>query len=289
MSIKYAARLPRTVPAKARVYALAAPGASARQLRALADGLGQRGLDADVTTSATTLGSQVGRWSIAMHKASGALRVQHLDRYGQADAQAFELGDRQAQRAADKFVAALDLLPERKGQAAAKVVAVTHLRQGGGDAKGGSRADERILDAGVVYGRVIDELPVIGPGGMAMVQVAADSQVVGARRIWRTLGRGVASVKLRPADWAVREFEAAVARVMGDVEVVQAQLGYLEFGALDRQTLIEPVYAFVYVLRHGEVASKHVHVMHAGDTRHGRLMGARRFVAPKQPARRARG
>ena len=282
MTLQYSARLPRNVPVKARVYALAAPRASARPLQSLAEALGLRDAEAELTTSASAVGLRAGRWSIAMHKTSGALRALHVDRYAQADAPVFEVSDRQAQRAADKFVARLDLLP--KGQA--KVMAVTHLRQAGADPKGGERIDERVLDAGVVYGRVIDELPVIGPGGMALVHVAGDGQVVGARRIWRTLGRGVATVKLRPAEWAKEDFEASVKRVMGDVEVVKAQLGYLEFGELDRQTLIEPVYAFVYVVRHGEVASKHVHVVHAGEKAQGKLMGARRFVAAKQRARK---
>ena len=216
-----------------------------------------------------------------MYKASGALRAMHMDRYGLDDARPFDLSDRQAQRAANKCVAALDLLPK----AQAKIVAVTHLRQGGGGPKDGARADVRVLDAGVVYGRTIDELPVIGPGGMAMVNVASDGQVVGANRIWRGLGRSVANVKLRPADWAIENFEVAVAKVRGDIKVLKSQLGYLEFGELDRQTVIEPVYAFIYVALHGEVASKHVHVMHAGDKAHGRLLGARRFVAAKQPTR----
>ncbi len=282
MKIDYMSRLPRTVPGKARVYELTAPRTSARQLQVLADGLGLRGAAAEVMTSPVAVGAQVGRWSMALHKASGALRAMQVDRYGLADAQPFELSDRQAQRSADKFVAALDLVPK----AQAKVVAVTHLRQGGGDPKGGEHVDERILDAGVVYGRIIDELPVLGPGGMAMVNVAADGQVVGARRVWRGLGRGIANVKLRSADWAIETFEAAVAGLHGEVKVLKSQLGYLEFGELDRQTLIEPVYAFVYVALHGEVASKHVHVLHAGEKAHGRLMGARRFVAPKQRARK---
>lgn len=285
MNIEYVSHLPRGLPSKARVYALAAPRAGAKPLRDLAASLGLGAAPAELSSSTWAVGAQVGRWSLAMHRASGALRAMHLDRYGEGDGQPFELSDRRAQRAADRFVAALGLLP--KGEA--KALAVTHLRQGGGAPEGG-KADERILDAGVVYGRFIDGLPVVGPGGMAMVNVAGDGEVVGARRIWRGLGRGVATVKLRPAQWAVETFEAALAKgVLGDVRVLKAQLGYLEFGELDRQSLIEPVYAFVYAAQHGEVASKHVHVLHAGDKAHGRLMGRRRFVAPKQRARKTQG
>ncbi|MBL8340662.1 MAG: hypothetical protein JNL30_04265 [Rubrivivax sp.] len=284
MKIEYAARLPRSLPAKARVYALAAPRTDHKQLQALADGLGLRAAPAEWHSSAVAVGAQMGRWSLAMHRASGALRLVHLDRHPGGDDETFELSDRRAQGAAARFVSRLSLLPK----AEAKAVAVTHLRQAGGppDGKAGK---ERILDAGVVYARRIDDLPVIGPGGMAMVNVAGDGQVVGARRIWRTLGRRMATVALQPADWAMETFESALARqkLLGDVKVLKAQLGYLEFGELDAQTLIEPAYAFVYRVQHGEVASKHVHVMHAGEKGHGKLMGPRRFVAGKQRARKA--
>ena len=289
MKIDYAAKLPRSVPSKARVYELAPPRTTSKQLLGMADALGQRGLSAETISSRTSLGAMVGRWSLAMHRASGALRLMEVDRYGSDGLSAdmpFELSDRKATGVAQKFASALRLVPAGEG----KVLAVTHLRQVGAELKGGrsgERTPERLLDAGVVFGRSIDELPVIGPGGMAMVNVAGDGAVVGARRIWRGLGRGVATVKLQPADWALRTFEAVVReRFMGDIRVVKAQLGYLELGELDRQSLIEPVYAFAFVAQHGEVASKHVHVMHAGDKAHGKLMGARRFVATKQARRK---
>lgn len=285
MKIEYLSRLPRALPARARVYALAAPRTDNKQLQALADGLGLRTAAAEWSSSAIAVGAQIGRWSLAMHRASGALRLSHLDRYhAVGEDEAFELSDRRAQGAAAKFVSRLALLPK----AEAKAVAVTHLRQAGG-LPDGKRIAERILDAGVVYTRRIDDLPVIGPGGMAMVNVAGDGQVIGARRIWRTLGRRVATVALRPADWAVQTFEAALARqkLLGDVKVLKSQLGYLEFGELDKQTLIEPVYAFVYAVQYGEVASKHVHVMHAGEKGHGKLTGPQRFDAGKQRVRKA--
>jgi hypothetical protein len=43
---------------------------------------------------------------------------------------------------------------------------------------------------------------------------------------------------------------------------------------------IEPVYAFVYVVRHDEVAMKSAFVAHAGDKSFGRLIGKKRFPAP---------
>lgn len=289
MKIEYAVKLPRSVPSKARVYALAAPRATTKQLLSLADALGQRSAGAETSRSASHVGAMVGRWSLALHRASGALRLMETDRYGRdglPEDTPFELSDRKATRVAQKFASALKLLPAGE----AKVLAVTHLRQAGAELKGersGERLAERWLDAGVVFGRSIDELPVIGPGGMAMVNVAGDGAVVGARRIWRGLGRGVATVRLQPAEWALRNFEAAVReRFLGGIRVVKAQLGYLEFGELDWQALIEPVYAFAFVAQHADVASKHVHVMHAGDKAHGKLMGARRFVAGKQTLRK---
>jgi hypothetical protein len=138
----------------------------------------------------------------------------------------------------------------------------------------------------VVYGRMVDGLSVTGPGGLAMVHLDATGAVVGVRSTWRALGRSAGTVKIRPIDWAVEGLEKATDGLLGDVSVVKAQFGYFELGVLDRQTVLEPVYAFVYVVRNKGIASKHVHVVHAGDKAYGKLMGRRRFPAAEQKARR---
>ena len=59
------------------------------------------------------------------------------------------------------------------------------------------------LDAGLIFTRTVDDLPVIGPGGMAMVKVGTDEAVVGGREIWRPVLRRASQVNLRTPDEAV--------------------------------------------------------------------------------------
>ena len=281
MALKFATKLPRDIPSKARVYSLQAPKASARALKAHALGLGLDGAEFDLLSSSDRLAYIGGRWQIEIRRASGALQAVDIDRYGIDPGTAFELSDRRAQTLATKFLDQSKLVVLD----GARPLKVTHLRSADGDVEGG-KITERVLDAGVVFGRTVDGLAVTGPGGVAMVHLNGAGAVVGVRSIWRGLGRAKATVKIQPLDWAVDGLRKATEKLLGEVSVVKAQFGYFEQGALDRQSVLEPVYAFVYVVRHEDVASKHVHVVHAGDKTFGKLLGRRRFPAGEQAARR---
>ena len=286
MNIEFASKLPTRLPTKARVYALNAPKVSATQLRALAARLEPKAKPHEMIAGDRLLGASVGRWQVEAHKASGAWMALHRDRYGIDEGGEFDLDDRAAAAAARRYAKSLDLLGDGRSSGDFELLAVTHLRTAGADLAD-KREAPRLLDAGVLFGRRIDGLPVFGPGGQAMVHLAAGGELVGARRVWRPLGRGIATVKVQSVAWATERLAEHLKRTMqGDVKVLKSQFGYLEFGALDRQTSIEPVFAFTYTVQLGEVRSKHVHVLPASGEAHGRLTGSRRFPAARQPKRR---
>ena len=281
MTLTFQTKLPRDIPKSARVYSLLAPKVSATHLRSVARGLGVGSAEFDLLTSSDRMGLFGGRWQIEVHRASGALQAVDVDRYGIDTGKPFELSDRRAQGVAAKFLAQSKLVP----MTSARALKVTHLRGADADVKGAT-VNERLLDAGVVYGRVVDGLPVTGPGGMAMVHIDPAGAVVGVRSTWRALGKSAGTVKIKPIEWAVEGLEKEAAGLIGQVSVLKAQFGYFELGALDRQTVLEPVYAFVYAVHNEGISSKHVHVVHAGDKAHGKLLGRRRFPAAAQKARR---
>ena len=68
------------------------------------------------------------------------------------------------------------------------------------------KVTEKILDAGVVYGRVVDDQPVDGPGGFSMVHIDAEAEVVGFRSVWRPLGKRLGKVKIKPPEEAMDGF-----------------------------------------------------------------------------------
>jgi hypothetical protein len=159
------------------------------------------------------------------------------------------------------------------------------LRSGVSDLKGKNRS-ERLIDAGVIYRRLVDETPVDGPGGYAMVNIDPEGEVVGMRSVWRQALRREAKVKIIPAGQAQETFERLVSRVEGELTVTTANFGYFEQGELDRQSYLEPAYVFIYVAQNGEVAHKSIEVIPAGQQMFAKLKGSKRFDAGRQKKRK---
>ncbi len=283
MAITFEADLPRNIPTSATVYKLGKPAVSTAQLAKTAKRLGLKGNGHDFIMAQDSLAYVEGRWQLEIQRVSGALRYTHLDKYGVQTDKAFELPDQRAASVASRFLATSGLFP--KGSA--KLRGVTHMR-GASASLASKRITEQVLDAGVVYGRTVEGLPVDGPGGFAMVNIDPEAAVVGMRCVWRPLGARLATVKIKPPDGALEELRKRAGEFRGDTTVVKSTFGYFELGASDQQTVLEPAYAFVLVVRDGEVAMKSAYVVHAGERAYGRLMGKKRFAAVKPQKLRKR-
>ena len=132
----------------------------------------------------------------------------------------------------------------------------------------GSVSEPSTLDAGVLFTRTVDELPVVGPGGVAMVKIGTDETVVGGREVWRPLaGRG-STVPLRTVEEATDLLRSSLKRsgTDGELHVRKARLGYAEAGIEATQRYLEPCYAFLVETVGGLVDSKQVVVIPAART-----------------------
>lgn len=281
MTIQFEAKLPRKLPESLNVYALDRPKVSNASLTDLAAKLGLTGEGKDFISSSDRVGYMEGRWGLEVNRVSGAVSYTHLDRYGIETDRAFDLSDERADGIARRFLDRTALFP----RGTIRLRRVTHLHGANADRQTRS-VTEKLLDAGVVYGRVIDGQPVDGPGGFSMVHIDPDAEVIGLRSVWRPLGKRLGKVRIKPPDEAMDGLRKRAEKFRGDTTVVKASFGYFELGPIDRQTSIEPVYAFVYVVRDGEVAMKSAYVVHAGDKAFGTLMGRKRFDGGPQKARR---
>jgi hypothetical protein len=146
---------------------------------------------------------------------------------------------------------------------------ITHLWQQAATSDGVSPPE--ILDAGALFTRVIDETPVVGPGGCVMVKVLPQAVVSGASRIFRRRGAKVGTARVMPANDALGEFERRLRRsrhLDSAVRVLRAQFGYFEAGASQRQRFFEPAYAFVFVTE-GPEPLKSVEVIQAAGSNRG--------------------
>lgn len=281
MGIKYEAKFPRSIPDSVNVYELAAPPATHAALATLAKNLGLAGVEGTRIADADSLGYQAGRYSFEVRKASGSISMRHEDKYGIQTDKAFDIADRRCDTIARKFLQSAGLFP----LASARLARVTHLR-GAESNRQERKVIETVIDAGVVYRRTIDDVPVIGPGGVAMVNIGPEADVTGMNCLWRKTGKRLAKVKVASPGRAIEAFEKAAARFLGDTTVTRAEFGYFEQGPLERQRVIEPAFALVYVVRYDDVTHKSVFVMNAGERSFGVLMGKKRFAKGAQKARK---
>lgn len=280
MGIRYAAKLPSQVPSSLTVYKLAPPQATTTQVAAMSQRFGLSGKMREFITSNEWTSYEEGRFRVSVHRNSGAVRYVHRDKYGMETEKDFKLSPNETQKIAETFLGRTKLYPEKQ----ARLHKITYLRSGVSDLKGKEKS-ERLIDAGVIYRRLVDETPVEGPGGYAMVNIDPEGEVIGLRSVWRQTSERQAKVKIIPVSQALETFEKSVSRVQGELTVTTANFGYFEQSEMDKQTYLEPAYVFIYVVQNGEVAHKSIEVIAAGEEKFAQLKGRKRFGPGEQKKR----
>jgi len=242
------------------------------QVAAMSQQFGLSGKMREFTISDDWTGYQEGRIRISVHRNSGALRYINIDKYGMELENEFKLSEQESEKISRDFLGRTQMYPEKFMQ----LHKITYLRSGSSDVEGKEKM-EKLLDAGVIYRRLVDETPVEGPGGYTMVNIDPEGEVVGFRSIWRQTLRREAKVKIIPVGQAIERFEKLVSNVEGELTVTTANFGYFEQGELEKQTYLEPAYVFIYTVQNGEVAHKSIEVISAGQKAFARLQGKKRF------------
>jgi hypothetical protein len=241
--------LPERLPNELTVYATPPPTPAASSIRSIAAKW------PGASASARQTVRQIGDWYVA---GGGGLRILYNQLSGGAivnrplpDARAIE-GSPRFPIEPDRIVAlARAFLDQAKlvddDASTLPLVGVNHLRRRRASADG-HVGPEELLDAGVVFGRMIAKVPVVGPGGHSMVKLRPDGSIAGASRVFRPCGKKVGTVKVVPRAQALAELERRLRdrSLDGPVRILRAQFGYFEAGRSQRQLFFEPVFAFVF-------------------------------------------
>ena len=280
MALSWEMELPQELPSSVAVYQLAPPRASQENAVAQARRLGLRGDAQDFQIAGDWISYQEGTQQVSLHGRSGALYYRNREKYGVArEDREFEIPDENAEGIARQFAADADLVPDDED---ARLEKVSHLRSAGRSMEG-EEQQETTIDAGVLFRRVVEDIPVAGPGGELMVNVDPDAEVVGTQRVWRGKERRLREVSVRPREHALWAIETLAENIRGDVTVRQAALAYFEFGPLDRQSHLEPAFVFVYDVTDGEVGFRAAELVPAGEQIFGALKGQKRFPGERRP------
>lgn len=234
---------PFSLDRAAHVFKLAPPQSGRQAVLALARRFGLAGnLDAgEVLQDARRTVYREGSSEVEFFHASGGTRWHDTARWQVDDGEANltyddETATRTAQRYIDEFA-----LAERDEYRLLRVsrlnVAVAQLSTG--------YSDHRVIDVGVVFQRIVDGLPIVGPGGKIVVYLDHEGKPTGVDRAWREI-EGVyrADVELRSPEWAMERAR----REWGDdpgglISVDDIHFGYFERDWVEGQAYLQPAYA----------------------------------------------
>jgi hypothetical protein len=226
----------------ANIYRLKSPTVSEQALRKIAR---QVGMQADersgtVCIDADTLTYSEAHLQLTLFRGSGAIRLIDRSRW-QIDDRGTDLNieDAQARRLARTLIRKNELAP---AATESHLLKVSRLRVGAATREG-REVSERTIDVAVAFQRMIDKIPVDGPGGKTIVYIDQERRLSGVEKIWRELGRiHRRNQAHRPIETALKEMDEHFRNKTGVIEIEEIRYGYFEEGWRETQQYIQPAY-----------------------------------------------
>lgn len=264
LRLTFTKALPTQVPAQLTVYRFQRPRVDRNKLLQLAQKVWPR--EARTAPKFYEEGNWIvadwGMVNAAMNSRSGSIRLRHERSY-LSSRPSWNISDARAVEIARAFVTKTKILGNVETNL--KLGKVTHLR--GQTFTRGEGNPEFILDAGVLFTREVDSIPVVGQGGQLMVNLDSTEAIVGGSRIWRDIAGAAGKTKIKPPDYAVAELQKRLKQreLQGNVRVMKADFCYFEAGTNDWQEYLEPSYAFVFETSSGKYPYKSAEVISAAE------------------------
>lgn len=229
-------------PGKLNIYRLAAITADRETLGRIGRRLGHQSDPARriITETGLHLADSQGGWTLAQFHHSGGWKYRNNHLWQADDGKGnLTLTDEEAHRLALEQIKKLKLEIAQESH----LLRVTRLRVAYSE-RGERENHERIIDVGVAFERVLDGLPVEGPGGKTVVYFNHDRIFTGIDHLWRAIeGVHEPVKKLRPVEYAIEEVRRRYRGTgPGRVDVTKIRLGYFEEGWHRSQEYLQPAY-----------------------------------------------
>jgi hypothetical protein len=236
-------------PEQTKVYRLKAGKSDERAVRALTEFVK---LPIEMKRGAwrydpTTVTYTEGTLELSIHRASGGWRFRDVALWQIDDGVSnLEITDAAAVEMARRHIASAALAENKD----LELVEVTRLHVG--VANPATRySEERIIDVAVSFRRVLDRMPVEGPGGRIVLYFDNRGQITGIDKVWREIDIIHRTVEgFRPTRNALDDVAKRWGhKGMGAIEVVDIRLGYFELGFDDVQRYLQPMYIMPLTIR----------------------------------------
>jgi hypothetical protein len=241
---KGAQKKPTPAP-KLKVYELEMPKVGQRDIFQLAKKFKLKGNLNQGTLSEDKDGFayKEGPFLINLDKSSGAHKFVHTGRWQTDDKVAnLNLDDKTASKIAAQYIGKFKLAADKdiKFLKTAKLhVAFSDMEQ--------KHTEHRIISVDVCFQRVIDGLPVDGPGGKIIVSIGAEKTVTGHQMLWRKVKKVSKPVKaIKPVETALAEMASELKIDRNNIEVHETRFCYFEEGKKTGQKYLQPAYIFFF-------------------------------------------
>jgi hypothetical protein len=281
--IKVIGKLLTTPRQLGSIYRLHSPKVNEKTVRALAHQLGMSGQGrVRLTSDENKLTYSDGPLQLTMYRASGGIRFIDRARWQIDDGRSdLRVEDAMARRLAQNYLKTHNLAPA--GQL--KLYKIARLRVGEAT-KAGGQSSERTIDVAAAVQRLVDKIPVDGPGGKAVVYFDHENRVTGFEMIWRQTGglhrRGDS---YRTPQSAIDEMAAHFRSKQGVIEVQQMHFGYFEEGWRAKQLYLQPAYVIFGMLTFpgSHIRKRTIYVATALTNAVGRITPVLRQRPPQPP------
>ena len=110
-----------------------------------------------------------------------------------------------------------------------------------------SRRNSHVANYIVIFERMLNNIPVLGPGEKVRIYLSAQGDVIGHSKVWRKISEDYRRGRAIPTQEILEHFIARHANDRADKIVVnQVQFGFLAEGRFARQESLGPVYMISY-------------------------------------------
>jgi hypothetical protein len=240
-------------PGKLNIYRLGAVRADRETLGNIGRRLGYKS-DPErriMTETPSYLADSERGWTLSLFHHSGGWKYRNNHLWQGDDGKGnLKLEDVEAHRLALEHIEKYKLAKEKEF----RLLRVTRLRVAHSE-RGKPENNERVIDAGVVFERVVDGLPVEGPGGKTVVYFNYEREFTGVDHLWRDIEKVQEPVReLRPVEYAINEVRRRYRETgPGRVDVTEIRLGYFEANWHQLQEYLQPAYVvFVRLISQDE-------------------------------------
>jgi hypothetical protein len=260
--IEFVKKLTKIPAGKVQIFKLAKPNVTKDTVMAEAEKL-QIPIEKkiEIHEDAKKLSIYDRRYLIAVYYRSNALQYRDKSKWQKDNGKINIIAeDKEFVNAAERILKKQCLTPSDTE----KLLKVSRLKTGLIDREG--QGSERTIEITPIFQRVIDGIPVDGPGGKIAVFMNKKKEVTGINRIWRKIEKvHIRNPKLNPPEFAVEYLRKYYAEYNERITVEDFRFGYFEQDKNETQEYLQP--AYVLMLKIGEakdaIQSYSVHVIPA--------------------------